>query len=112
MQSRLAESNLSEEKYFPKHFQKLVSDKVANLDEKLKSKHILILNAEKDQLVKAKFNEPLIQNLRKTHLGRESYDWRYYIVPGVGHEWCSEMEKLSADWAYQWMIRNINSSKL
>lgn len=105
MKSRLEESNLSADVYLPKPFQKLISEKMANLDEKFKTKHILMLNAEKDELVKAKFNQPLIEGLRKKHLGKENYDWKYYLVPGVGHAWCPEMVDLSVDWAYQWMVK-------
>lgn len=109
LRSRLEEAQLDPEIYLPKPFQKLVSAKMSHLDEKLKSIHILILNGEKDQLVKARFNEPLIQSLRKIHTGKEGHDWKFYLVPGVGHEWCPEMIQSSVDWTYQWMVKRANT---
>lgn len=110
MKSRLEESNLPADVYLPKPFQKLISEKMADFDEKFKTKHILMLNSEKDELVKAKFNQPLVQGLRKKHLGKENYDWKYHLVPGVGHEWCPEMVELSVGWAHQWMVKNTATS--
>jgi predicted esterase len=112
MQSRLEEAKISAETYLPKPIQTLFVNKMANLDQKLKSTHILILNGENDELVKAKFNEPLVQSLRKIHVGKEGIDWKFYLVPGVGHEWSSQMVEASVDWAYQWMVKNTGESKL
>lgn len=106
MESRLKESNMSPEIYLPKPFYDTVAKSVTNLDQKLKSKHILIINAGKDVLVKAEFNSSLIKSLRQIHAGKEDYDWRYYLVPNVGHEWCPEMFESSVQWCHQWMVKN------
>jgi hypothetical protein len=105
VESRLVDCNLPAEVYLPKPFFDTVARYTKGLDEKLKDKHILIINGEKDQLVKAKFNEPLIHSLRQIHSGKEGYDWDYYLVPGVGHEWCPEMIDRSVEWCDRWMIK-------
>jgi predicted esterase len=114
VESRLVESNLPAEVYLPKPFFNMVTRNTQDLDQKFKNKRILIINGEKDQLVKAKFNEPLINSLRQIHLGKEGYDWNYYLLPGVGHEWCPEMIDLSVEWCDRWMVKvDINGeSKL
>lgn len=109
MENRLKESNLSFDDYLPKPFYQTVQARIANLDQKLKTKHILIINGGKDVLVKAEFNQPLVQSLRKIHVGKEGYDWKYYLVPGIGHEWCPEMFESSKSWTYQWMIKGDHS---
>lgn len=106
MESRLQESNLSSDVYLPKPFYQAVKDKYVDIDQKLKTKHILIINDEKDVLVKAAFNQPVVDSLRKIHVGKEGYDWDYYLVPGVGHAWCPEMFESSVKWTYQWLLRN------
>lgn len=112
MQSRLEEAKISAETYLPKPIQNLFANKMANMDEKLKSTHILIINGENDEMVKAKFNTPLVQGLRKKHVGKEGIDWNYYIVPGVGHEWSPQMVEASVDWSYRWMVKNTGDSRL
>lgn len=106
MESRLKESNMSPKLYLPKPFYDTVAKSVTNLDQKLKSTHILIINAGKDVLVKAEFNSSLIKSLRQIHTGKEDYDWKYYLVPNVGHEWCPEMFESSVQWCHQWMVKN------
>ncbi|CEP18723.1 hypothetical protein [Parasitella parasitica] len=106
MESRLKESNMSSETYLPKHFCDNVLKATKNMDQQLKSKHILIINGENDTLVKAQYNRPLIESLRHIHTGKEGQDWKYYLVPGVGHEWCPEMFESSVQWCQQWMTFN------
>lgn len=105
MEDRLIESNLSAKVYLPKPFFDTVTRYTEDLDKKLRDKHILIINGEKDLLVKAKFNEPLVNSLRNIHSGKEGYDWEYYLVPGVGHEWCPEMIDRSVEWCNRWMTK-------
>ncbi|KAI8094811.1 Alpha/Beta hydrolase protein [Thamnidium elegans] len=112
MQSRLEESKLPASIYLPQPFQNLIAEKMSHLDEKLKFTHLLMLNGEKDDLVKSKYNAPLVQNLRKIHVGKEGYDWKFYLIPGVGHEWCPQMIESSVEWTYQWMVKNNEVSKL
>lgn len=112
MQSRLEESNLPASTYLPLPFQNLIAEKMSHLDEKLKSTHLLMLNGEKDDLVKSKYNAPLVQSLRKIHVGKEGYDWKFYLIPKVGHEWCPQMIESSVEWTYQWMVKNTEASKL
>ncbi|KAK4516774.1 Elongator subunit [Mucor velutinosus] len=114
MESRLKESDLSPEIYLPKPFYDMVSTSTKDLDQKLSSKHILIMNGGKDVLVKAEFNGPLVRSLQQIHSGREGYDWKYYLVPNVGHAWCPEMVESSVEWCYRWMMKNsvVPASKL
>jgi predicted esterase len=112
MESRLKENNFSEDIYLPKAFRQSVHAKTFDLAERLKTKHILIMNGEKDVLVKAEFNQPVVQSLRKIHVGKEGYDWKYYLVPDCGHEWVPAMFESSVSWTYQWLIKNKNDAKL
>ncbi|KAI9483996.1 MAG: Alpha/Beta hydrolase protein [Benjaminiella poitrasii] len=106
MKSRLNEAQLPAETYLPDSFCEMVLRRTAGLDMKLKTKHVLIINAEKDTLVSARFNHPLIDSLRQVHVGREGRDWRYDLVPDVGHEWCPYMIDVTVQWCQQWLITN------
>ena len=112
MLARAKDSDVSVDTHVPQFFQKLVRKKTEGLDEKLKETHILILNGGKDELVHARYNTSLVNNLRKTHVGKENHDWKYYVIPGVGHEWSPVMGEMSKEWVYQWMIKTTNDSKL
>lgn len=113
MESRLKESNMSPEIYLPKPFYDTVAKATKDLDRQLSSKHILIINGGKDVLVKAEFNGPLIRSLQQIHTGKEGYDWRYYLVPNVGHAWCPEMVESTVEWCHQWMVKSsVPTSKL
>lgn len=113
MQNRLEEANLPPNVYLPLSFQNMVSSKLVDFHEKLKSTHLLMLNGEKDELVRPIYNQSLVDSLRKIHVGKEGYDWKFWVVPGVGHEWCPEMIESSVDWTYRWMVKNNeNLSKL
>ncbi|KAL4206888.1 hypothetical protein CU097_001904 [Rhizopus azygosporus] len=105
MKDRLHENMLPAKEHLPKTFCDMVAQKTACLGERLKSKHLLIINGQKDQLVKAKFNEPLVHQLRQIHIGKEGHDWKYHVVPNIGHEWCEDMLHLSAQWSDQWLLQ-------
>lgn len=105
MKDRLHENMLPAKEHLPKTLCDMVAQKTACLGERLKSKHLLIINGQKDQLVKAKFNEPLVHQLRQIHIGKEGHDWKYHVVPNIGHEWCEDMLHLSAQWSDQWLLQ-------
>lgn len=104
--------NLSAETYITKPIQTLITNKITNKNEKLKRKHVLILNGQNDTFVYPKINEPLIQNLQKIHVSKEGIDWKVYLVPGIDHDWSSQMVEASDGWTYQWMIKNTIESNL
>ncbi|KAI9252633.1 Alpha/Beta hydrolase protein [Sporodiniella umbellata] len=113
MKNRLEESKLPTKTHLPKHFCDMVSVKTKNLDEKLKSKHLLIINGGKDMLVKAEFNQVLVDRLHTIHQGKEGYDWQYHVLPDVAHEWDQKMLDLSSVWVNQWMLqKNLNNQNM
>lgn len=105
MTDRLKQNGLSAEIGLPNHFCQTVALKTANLHERLKSTHLLIINGQQDRLVKAEFNEPLVHQLHKIHQGKEGVDWMYRVLPNVGHAWCPEMIELCVHWTDQWMLK-------
>ncbi|KAG1146190.1 hypothetical protein G6F38_005101 [Rhizopus arrhizus] len=105
MTDRLKENGLSAETCLPSLFCHTVALKTANLHERLKSTHLLIINGQEDRLVKAEFNEPLVRQLHKIHQGKEGVDWMYRVLPNVGHAWCPEMTELCMNWTDQWMLK-------
>jgi predicted esterase len=111
MRNRLAEGNLPADTYLPKPFCDVVDQRVANLDKRLASTHLLMFNGGNDKLVKAEFNEALVAKLDQKRRGG---DWDYIVVPNVGHAWCDEMVDKSVAWVNKWMIQGDGfiSSKL
>lgn len=110
MKDRLALSSLDEKAHLPKHFVDMVRERTKDLDQKLKSKNLLMISGEKDKLVPGAFNKPFVERLRKCHEGVEGKDWEFVVVPDVGHEWCTPMIDMSVAWCEQWMAKKEPSS--
>lgn len=110
LRQRVVDNGLSEDIYLPLSFQKLLEQNL-KVAESLRTKHLLMLDAEKDPVVKTVFNQPLINSLRNNHIGKEGHDWAYYLIKEVGHVWCDEMVEKSVGWCEQWMLHYDQASE-
>ncbi|KAF7727392.1 hypothetical protein EC973_007556 [Apophysomyces ossiformis] len=109
MRERLSGLQLPENAYLPQSFCENVKSKTDHMDKALKSTKLLIINGQEDTTVPASDNFAFVDKLRKSHQGTEGSDWKFVVVPGVGHQWCKEMVDLSVEWCNQWMLRKDHS---
>lgn len=109
MEQRVVGLGLSKSDCLPQPFVDMVSQKVDHLEQKVKSTKLLMINAELDKTVLASANYGFVEKVRRTHEGVEDKDWRFVVVPNVGHKWCPEMIDLSVGWVERWLLSSTRA---
>ncbi|KAI7867969.1 Alpha/Beta hydrolase protein [Spinellus fusiger] len=105
IETRMKRLGLSKEVKLSKPFREMVQEKTKNLENRLKTTKLLMMNGGSDMIVPAAYNIPFCERLSKVHEGKRHKDWDFIIYPGIEHVCSQEMKTLSAQWCETWMVK-------